>query len=145
MLSVHNILDEEGKRGVEVFNKCIEPYKATGKTQASAYYKVAGSDTKTTLEIDARGYVKVLETGSRPAKTKKPSREMVKEMEEYTRARGLPKSAAYPMAVVLLRDGQKQNRNVYSQQMDKFSDEVADRVLNEFAGYAVDKIVKGLQ
>lgn len=144
MLDVHNLLDEEGERGVGIFVKAIAPYKATGKTQASAYYKIAGTPTDTSLEIIARGYVQVLETGSQPSK-KKPSPEMIAELKPWAKARGIPDEAVYGIAIKLLRDGQRVNRNVYSQQMDKFAEEVIDRALKEFAGYAIDQVVKGFR
>lgn len=141
---MHQVLDEEGKRGVAIFQKCIQPYRATGKTQASAYYKIEGSDTKTDLTINARGFTEVMQTGSKPSK-KKPSPEMIEELKPWAQVRGIAPEAVYGIAVKLLRDGQKVHRNVYSDQMSKFADEVADRVNDLFAGYAIDKIVNAFK
>lgn len=143
-LDMFQILDQEGKRGVEIFQKAVAPHRATGKTQASAYSKIEGSESKTTLTIIARGFVQVLETGSKPS-TKKPSPEMIAELKPWASARGIPDEAVYAIAVKLLRDGQQVNRNVYSEQMDKFADEVADRVAEEYAGYAVDQMVNAFK
>lgn len=145
MLDVFQTLDQEGKRGVEVFVKAIDQVKATGKTQRSAYHKIEGTDSKTTVTIMARGFTQVLETGSKPAKTTKPSKEMLAELKPWAQVRGIPDEAVYAIAVKLLRDGQQVNRNVYSEQMDKFADEVADRVAEEYAGYAVDKMINAFK
>lgn len=144
MLDMYNLLDEEGKRGVGIFVKAIQPHKATGQTASSAYYSIKGTNTKTTLEIFSRAFTPVLETGSRRAKTQVPSKEMIAQLKPWAQARGIPDEAVYAIAKKLLRDGQKVNRNVYSEQMAEFSEEVADRALKEFAGYVVDGIVKQL-
>lgn len=145
MLDVFDIAQEEGKKGVEIFKRAIAPYNATGKTQKSAYYKIEGSSTKTILSILARGYTQVLETGSKPAKTHKPSRAMLDELAPWAQSRGIPEEAVYAIAVNLLKEGQQVNRNVYTDQMNEWADGVADRVASEFAGYAVDKMVNSFQ
>ncbi len=141
MLDLHQTLDAEGKQGVLVFQKAIQPYKATGKTQASAYYRIQGKEV-TTLEILARNFTQVLETGSRPAKTLVPSREMINELKPWAQSRGIPEEAVWGIAKKLLREGQKVNRNVYSEQMNEWADKAIDEVVNEFAGLAIDKIVE---
>lgn len=141
MLDLVKEMDEQGKKGVAVFKKAISGHKATGETERSAYYKIEGKDTKVTLEILARAFVPVLETGSKPAKTLTPSKEMLDTLGAWAKARGIPEEAVYPIAKTLLKEGQKINRNVYSQQMDEWADEMIEIITNELAGYYVDKIV----
>jgi len=141
MLTTYEILNAQGKVGVGVFVKAIQPYKATGKTEQSAFYRIEGKDTVISLTIIARKYVKVLETGSKRAKTLVPSREMIDELTPWAKSRGLPEEAIYPIAKKLLRDGQQLNRNVYSEQMNEWADKVIDEVVSELAGLAIDKLV----
>lgn len=145
MLTTYDILQEEGKRGVVIFQKAIEPHYATGKTKKSAFYRIEGREKVVSLTILARAFVPVLETGSKPAKTNVPSKEMIEELTPWAKARGIPEEAIYPIAKELLRKGQQVNRNVYSQQMEEFGDEVVDRVVNEFAGLAINQVVNAFE
>lgn len=144
MLEVTDILSEEGQRGVKIWQKTIDPYTATGKTKKSAYYKIEGRDTTTSIEILAREFVDVLQTGSKPAKTRVPSKEMIDSLTPWAKSRGIPEEAIYPIAVKLLKEGQKVNRNVWKEQMEKWADEVVDRILNDLAGFVVDQVVNKL-
>lgn len=141
-LDISQILDKEGRRGVDVFKKAIEPHKATSKTAQSAYYKVEGKGaSSTSLTILSRPYTTVLEKGSKPADTHKPPKGMIDELTHWAKARGIPEEAVYGIAVNLLKEGQRVNRNVYSEQMQKFADEVADEVTKQYAGYAIDTLL----
>ena len=141
MLTTFEILNAQGKVGVGIFIKAIAPYKATGKTEQSAFYRIEGKDTVISLSIIARKYVKVLETGSKPAKTLVPSKEMIDELKPWAKSRGIPDEAVYPIAKKLLKEGQQLNRNVYSEQMNEWADSVVDEVVSELAGLAIDKLV----
>lgn len=142
---IHKILDEEGKRGVKIFQSSISSVKATGKTADSARYVVEGKESKMSLEILARPFTPVLETGSKPAKTLKPSKEMLEELKPWAQVRGIPEDKVYGVAVNLLKNGQKVNRKLYSDKMDEFADQVADRITKEYVGYAVNNIVKAFE
>lgn len=145
MLTTYDIFKEEGPRGVKVFQDAVDSHTATGKTKKSAYFKIEGKDTKVSLEILAREFVQVLETGSKPAHTNTPSKEMIAMLKDWAQARGIPQDAVWGIAKKLLRDGQKVNRNVYSEQMNEFADQVIDRVTKEFAGMMVNKIVNAFE
>lgn len=139
-------MDEEGRRGVKVFQAVMAKANASGETAKSAYHKVEGKGPKTTLEILAREFTDVLWRGSRKAKTTKPPREMVDKLKIYARFRGIPEDKAYAMAVKLLKEGQKPGKHPeIPKAMDDFSDEVADKVTSEFAGYAVNQIIKAFR
>ena len=141
MLTTYDILNEQGKVGVTVFKEAVKPYKATGRTEQSAYFKVEGRETRISLTIIARAFVEVMETGSKKAKTDVPSREMIDSLKPWAQARGIPEDAVWGIAKKLLKEGQKINRNVYSDQMNAWADKVIEIVVNELAGYAVDKMV----
>lgn len=142
MLDTIDILNQEGKRGVEIVVKSITPYRATSRTEQSVYYKIEGKETKVDLSIFARDYIEVLQSGSKPAKTKKPSKAMLAEMAPWAKVRGIPDAKLYAVAVVLLRDGQKVKRDLWDSKLDNWADEVADRITKEMAGYVVETIVK---
>lgn len=139
-MEITKTLDSEGKRGVAIFKTAISSVKATGKTEQSARYEVAGKGSLTSLTIFSRPFTPVLETGSKPAKTDTPSKEMIDELTAWAQSRGIPEDAVWGIAKKLLREGQRVNRDLYTKAMDKFADEVADKVTSEFVGYAIDKL-----
>lgn len=60
-----DVLDKEGKLGVEMVKQAVSKYSATNKTANSIRYE----STETTLQIFGRAFIEGMETGRGPRKS----------------------------------------------------------------------------
>lgn len=138
------ILDRYGPIGVDVLKNALNSVRATGKTQASISFKVTSTNDYDKLTFFAREFMELIEKGRRPT-TKKPSPEMIENLAEYARARGItslkgkpakPEQVAWAIATVINREGDKTyrmgGRVVYSELLDKFIDELKEVLKKDF-------------
>lgn len=139
------VLTVYGSIGEQVLKDSLDKVSATNKTVASVRSQVTESDTKTKLQLIARAFTSLLEKGIKPS-GKNPSPDMIEMLTDYARARGIdkPESAAWGIAKTILKKGDKTNRqggrDVYSQELNKFVEEVKEAVKKEFKGFYVNQI-----
>lgn len=147
MYNLTQILNTYGVLGVEVLKKAVEKVDATERTANSLKYEVQSDDKKDRLLLIGRAYFELLEKGIRPS-GKNPSPKMIKFMTEYAKARGMdkPESAAWGISKKILKEGDKTynsgGRDVYSEDLSKFVDELSAVLTKDFAkGFLTD--IKG--
>ena len=152
MLKIAQILDGFGKIGVERTKQLLEASRATGKTINSVKYEVTVKDNNERLTIKARPFTSALETGIKPVSAgSKPGipPEMIANLTEYAKARGMekPESAAWGMAKKIKQVGDKTYRiggkDVYSDAMKQFSEEITKAITKEFLREATQIIKNG--
>lgn len=155
MKSTFNILNTYGAKGVEVLKEAIAPLRATGKTADSVYFKVEGSEEKDTLRIIGRGFFETLETGRGPRKSSQQG-DFKSNMLEYMQARGIGVELSQKKREQLARfltwkinkEGDKTfkkgGRKIYSDQLDKFVQQLREAVLKDWKGLVVAVYKKGL-
>ena len=80
---------------------------ATGKSSESIYSLISESGGIYSIEVNAKPFFSVLETGRKPTPDKKPSYSMIENIKEWTNAKGLPESAAWAIAVNINKKGTK--------------------------------------
>lgn len=137
MRTIKEILNAWGIVGVKALQNDLQRVNATGKTVSSVRYEVSKEGTVDRLIFYGRKYLKALETGISPT-TKGPSREMIESLTEYAKARGMdkPDSAAWALAKVIQRDGDKTHRSggriVYSTTVEKLAEDIKKDVKKEF-------------
>ncbi len=134
---IEEVLHRYGPIGVEVVKMSLEKVRATGKTIDSVGFVVDSDSHSDTLIIFAREFVELLETGRRPT-SKGPSSEMIENLTEYAAARGMdkPESAAWAIAITINKKGditfRRGGRDVYSEALDKFLDELKEAIKKDF-------------
>lgn len=107
MSRIAKFLDDQGRLGVQTIQTNLDNTgtTTTGKTKDSITYEVTEDNGRTTLIIKAsRPYFKTVETGSKPAKTTVPPKEMVESLKEWAQAKGSNVSP-YGAAVNILKKG----------------------------------------
>jgi len=113
----------------------LESTRATGKTIDSVRVEVSKEQTMDRMQILARPFTAALETGVRPT-TKGVSREMIENLKEYTKARGIPEDKVWAIAKTIQKKGdrtfQKGGRDVYSDGVEKMVDEITRDIKKEF-------------
>lgn len=112
---------------------------ATGKSSESIYSLISESGGIYTIEVNAKPFFAVLETGRKPTPDKKPSREMVESIKEWTNAKGIPESAAWAIAVNINKNGTKLwqqggRKDIYSNETESFTKEVLEALSKEIQG-----------
>lgn len=133
MTTTNEILQAYAPIGVDVVKKALEEVRASGKTINSVIAEVSRKDTVDRLQILARPYTNRIEKGIGPT-TKGPSSEMIQNLTEYARARGMenPERAAWALAKKIQKEGDKTHkaggRIVYSDDVDKFVKEVTGKI-----------------
>lgn len=133
MTTTNEILQAYAPIGVDVVKKALEEVRASGKTIESVRSEVSQKDKVDRLQILARPYTNRIEKGIGPT-TKGPSSEMIQNLTEYARARGMddPKKAAWAIAKKIQKEGDKTHKRggriVYSDDVDKFVKEVTGKV-----------------
>jgi hypothetical protein len=134
---IEDVLQKYGPIGVEVVKMALEKVRATGKTIDSVGFFVDSDSHSYNLVIYAREFTQLLESGRRPT-TKGPSPDMIKELTEYAKARGMdkPESAAWAIAITINKKGdatfRQGGRNVYSEELEKFVDELKLAIKKDF-------------
>lgn len=122
--------------GVRIVQNALEQVRASGKTIQSVKAIVSEEKGVDRFQIVARPYTNRIEKGIGPTK-KGPSREMIKSLEEYARARGMdnPESAAWGLAKTIQKEGdktfQRGGRIVYSDDVDKLVSEMTSEIKKE--------------
>ena len=132
------MLEAYGKLGVELLRNAVTPFDATGKTKASIRY-VATEDR---LLIFGRQFFKALETGRGPRVSSEYSG-FDNSLLEYINAKGigseldqkgkerLAKFMAYKINKEGDRTYKRGGRQVYSDELEKFIDELKGKVMKE--------------
>lgn len=139
------LLTVMGAVGEQVVKDEIDKVSATHKTVESIRSEVTETDTVTKLQIFAREFTSLLEKGIKPS-GKNPPPEMIEMLTEYAKSRGMsdPEKAAWGIAKTILKEGDRTHkqggREVYSQELNKFVEEVTAAVQKEFVGFYVKEI-----
>jgi hypothetical protein len=135
------ILDAYGQVGVEVLKNAVAPLSATGDTINSIHYEVKSSLTRDRLTLFAREFFQTLETGRGPRESAVSSG-FEDKLREYVQARfGFMDEKKQEQFTKFLRwkinkEGDKTykegGREVYSQDLQKFVDELHEAVVTNF-------------
>lgn len=139
------VLTVYGSIGEQVLKDSLDSVSATHKTVNSVRSEVTETEDTTKLQIFAREFVSLLESGRGPT-DKNPSPDMIQFLTEYAQARGMedPKKAAWAIAKTINKQGDKTHRSggrdVYSAEMNKFVEEVIIAIQKEFVGFYVSEI-----
>lgn len=143
-LNIVSILNTYGQIGVDVIKQSIN--RATGKTESSVRYIVKDTQgIKYRLTWYAREFIQLLEKGRGPT-TKGPSPDMIENLTEYAKARGMsdPESAAWAIAKTINKEGDKTYRrggkDVYSQDMSKLIEELTKEVVTAETKFLISEL-----
>jgi hypothetical protein len=101
--NVIQILTNEGQRLTDVLR--ANTPKVTGKTARSIGYNVTTTRDTATLQVTAKKYYRVVETGRRPTPDKKPSRAMIENISEWLRVLGKEEGLAWAIATKINQEG----------------------------------------
>lgn len=132
------LLTSEGQRLTEQIKNNVP--KVTGKTAQSLGYEVTSTETTATLQITAKKYFRVVETGRRPTPDKKPSRAMIENISEWLKALGKEESLAWAIATSINKKGTKLYRDGGRQ--DVFSNILSERNIDKLARNAQDVLAE---
>lgn len=144
------VLTVYGSIGEQVLKDALDKVSATNKTVQSVRSEVTETETSTKLQLFAREFVGLLETGRKPT-SKNPSPDMIALLTDYARARGMdkPESAAWAIAKTINKEGDKTHRqggrDVYSKELAIFAKEVTEAVQKEFKGFYLNQIKKAFR
>lgn len=123
----------------------LNQVSATGKTDRSIHSELKDSEDGIKAKIFARGYTSLIEKGRGPT-SKRPSREMIENLIEYAKARGMedPERAAWAIATEINKHGdktfQKGGREVYSDDLDKLLEKYIADTTKAHTDFVVDEI-----
>lgn len=144
-------MDEFGKLWVKTLREQLIttqpfPKRATGKLYNSINYRVTEKDNDWTLTLLSEDYLKFVDKGVSGTqrryntpysyKTKKPPISVIK---QWTRVKGLPEQAAYPIQNKIFRFGLKPtnviNKSIReieyrSKWINKFEESISNEILN---------------
>jgi hypothetical protein len=153
---IQEILEDYGPIGVEVLKQAVQKVGATGKTADSIRYEV----TKDRLLLIGRGYFDALETGRGPRESTQESG-FTDDMLEWMKARGIGKDLTEKKRKQLARflvlrankEGDKlwkqghgaKVRDVYSAVLDKFVEELTEKIAKETVKEFTQKVVNSLK
>lgn len=132
-MSLVSILTTYGQIGVDTLRDAVAPLNATRKTLESIRFEIRGLN----LLFYAREFFRLLESGRRPT-SKNPSPEMIQNLTEYAKARGMdkPRSAAWAIAKKINKEGDRTKRsggrNVYSDVVATFTKELTDELAKDW-------------
>lgn len=79
----------------------------TGKLSDSPRPKVTGSVENISIEIEVAPFFATIETGRKPTPEKGPSEDMIANIREWVRARGMDEDAVWPIAKKINNEGTK--------------------------------------
>jgi len=121
--------------------------KATGKTAESLRFEVTENGSKLVVEIFGREFFGTVETGRKPTPDKKPSRAMIENIKEWTKAKGIPESAAWGIATNINKYGTKLwqqggRKDIYSEYIPSFIDQLSEELGLLIIDQTLDKLVK---
>lgn len=142
-MSLNSVLTTYGQIGVDVLRDAVSKLNATRKTWESIRFEVKGTD----LLFYARQFFSLLESGRGPT-SKKPSPEMIANLTEYAKARGMnnPKKAAWGMAVKMNQSGDRTKRSggrtVYSDVVETFTKELSNELVKDWGKTVTQEIKK---
>lgn len=140
---ITKVLNDYGIIGVQLLVNAIRPLSATGKTEDSIGYQVKSTDNSDTLILFARQAFSTLETGRGPRKSSQDGG-FKNEMLEYMKARGIGadlddkkrENLARFLVLRINREGdetyKKGGRQVYSNDLEKFVDELKEALRKDF-------------
>lgn len=137
--SINELLTVYGAIGEQVLKDALDNVSATHKTVNSVRSQVTSTATKDTLQLLGREYINLLETGRKPT-SKGPSQEMIDNLKDYARSLGFddPDRAAWAIAKEINKKGDRTfrmgGRNVYSNELNKFVEELKVECKKTFVG-----------
>lgn len=149
MTTIPQILSKWGEVGTQAIKKDLEQVRATGKTVDSVRYEVKHEGTVDRLTFYAREWTKLLEEGRGPT-TKGPSPEMIENLTEYAKARGMQnhKSAAWAIAKKINKEGDKTKKQggriVYSDTVEQLIVDLKKDVTKNFTTKFMQTIKQSL-
>lgn len=147
MTDYKEILSAYGEAFVTLLKQAVQPYSATGKTADSIQF-VASEDR---LVILGRPYFKALETGRGPRKSTEQG-DFLDNMLDFMRAKGIgselsdkkKRQLARFLTLKINREGdklfKKGGREVYSQLLPKFTEELQKALTEQFKKDLLEKL-----
>lgn len=132
------LLNAEGQRLTEQIRSNTP--KVTGKTERSLAYEVTQEGSTFTLQITAKKYFRVVETGRKPTPDKKPSKAMIENISEWLTALGKEQSLAWAIATSINKKGTKLYRD--GGREDVFSNVLSNRAIDKLTRDAQDIIAE---
>ena len=143
--NITSVLTVYGSIGEQVLKDALDKVSATHKTVNSVRSEVTSTEKSDRLQLLAREFTELLETGRKPT-SKGPSSEMIEFLTDYANARGMdnPKSAAWAIAKTINKEGDKTfragGRDVYTNVLNKFVEELKVECVKTFVGSTVNEI-----
>ena len=121
--------------------------KATGKTANSVRFEIKENGNNLVVEIFGRKYFATVETGRKPTPDKKPSREMIENIKEWTSAKGLPESAVWGIATNINKFGTKLwqqggRKDIYTDMTGSMIDSLSESLGMSILNQTLDQIIK---
>lgn len=132
--SIVQILTTEGQSLTEQIKSNVP--KVTGKSAQSVGYEVVVDGSIVSLQISAKKFFRVVETGRKPTPGKKPSRAMIDNITEWLQALGKEESLAWAIATSINQKGTKLYRDGGRQ--DVFSNVLSDRAITNLEKSVLD-------
>lgn len=122
---------------------------ATGRTAASLRFEVVNETDKQILRVIGKPFFKVVETGRKatPEYTN-PSKQLVDDIRQWVKARGIDEKAAYGIAKSIHQKGTKLFRSGGRQDIfsdvitPTFVDDISKSILNQFTNEYLKNVVK---
>jgi len=147
------ILNQQGPRAVEIVQRAVISVSATNKTRNSVGYQVISDSTSDTLILWARDFFSLLESGRGPRKSSVQG-DFKENMEEWMVARNIGAGLSVKKRAQLARfltlqinkygdkTYQAGGRQVYSDALNKFVEELADLLTEELGNNYLTEITK---
>ncbi|RIV19729.1 hypothetical protein DYU11_22635 [Fibrisoma montanum] len=109
MLNTLDVLDQLGPRLADDVrdSQSRKNLRASGRSAASVRHLATQNGRRAKLQLLGSAYFRFQQNGRGPNRSGKPSREMVDALRDWTKRRGLPVRAAYPIALNIARKGIK--------------------------------------
>jgi hypothetical protein len=123
---------------------------ATKKSSNSIYKRITEDGYKLLIEVLAKPYFSVVETGRKPTPEKKPSRDMIQNITEWVAVRGKPESAVWAIAVSIQKKGTSLFRrggrtDIYTDDGDEYAEDMFSAITKAIAKEEMDLIIKGFE
>ncbi len=121
---------------------------ATKKSSNSIYSKIQTTEGKITIEVLAKPFFSVVETGRKPTPEKKPSSDMIDNIKEWVAVRGKPENAAWAIAMSIQKKGtdlfRKGGRtDIYTDPGEEWAEDLFTKITKAIANNEIQLIIKG--
>lgn len=148
--TVLSILNDETNNFINIVkgNLASTGTDATKKSSNSIKSKITTTDSKITIEVTAKPFFSVVETGRKATPGKKPSEDMIDNIKEWVAVRGKPDSAVWAIATSIQNKGtdlfRKGGRtDIYTDPGEEWAEDLFDKITKAIAADEMNLIIKG--